>query len=145
MKFSYILPLIPALVAAAPMPAPASSTSATVFPPSVQIQKVTYGGTGCPSGTLKVGVAQNGTVFGLLFDQFTASIGSGIDVSENRKNCQLNFDVIYSPGYQYQVVSADYHGYASLDSGVTGTISTNFYFSGQTDDVSSASKCVSFS
>jgi len=42
----------------------------------------------------------------------------------------------YSPGYQYAVYSADYVGYGDLDAGVKGTVKANYYFSGQTDQVS---------
>lgn len=71
----------------------------------------------------------------LIFDSYVASIGPGIAVTENRKNCQLNVDLLYPGGFQYSVFSADYRGYAAVDKGVTGTIKSTYYFSSQTDQV----------
>lgn len=74
----------------------------------------------------------------LIFDSYVASQGKGVLVTENRKNCQLNIDLLYPPGFQYSVFSADYRGYAALDKGVTGTQKSTYYFSGQTAQVSHA-------
>ena len=72
----------------------------------------------------------------MIFDSYIASLGPGIAVTENRKNCQLNLDVKYPAGFQYSIFSADYRGYAKLDAGVTGVQKSTYYFSGQTDQVS---------
>lgn len=73
----------------------------------------------------------------LIFDEYYASIGPGVARTENRKNCQINVSLKYPGGFQYSIMSADYRGYASIDKGVTGTLKSNYYFSGQTTDVSS--------
>lgn len=57
---------------------------------------------------------------------------------ESRKNCQINLDISYSAGYSYSVYSADYSGYADIDSGVQGTVAANYYFSGEQDQVGSS-------
>lgn len=72
----------------------------------------------------------------LIFDQYVASQGKGISVTESRKNCQLNIALLYPSGFQYSVFSADYRGYAALDKGVNGTQKSTYYFSGQTAQVS---------
>ena len=53
----------------------------------------------------------------LIFDSYVADQGKDIPVTENRKNCQLNIDLLYPPGFQYSVFSADYRGYVALDKG----------------------------
>ena len=68
----------------------------------------------------------------LIFDSYVASIGPGISVVENRKNCQLNINIHYPPGFQFSLFSADYRGYAGLDAGVSGVQKSTYYFSGQT-------------
>lgn len=75
------------------------------------------------------------TLVTIIFDAYTASIGPGVAVTEQRKNCQLNIDIRYPGGFQYSVLSADYRGYASIQKGVTGTLKSTYYFSGQTDQV----------
>lgn len=71
----------------------------------------------------------------LIFDQYVASVGPGIDITEQRKNCQLNVDLLYPGGFQYSIFSADYRGYAAVSKGVTGTLKSTYYFSGQTTQV----------
>lgn len=72
----------------------------------------------------------------LIFDAYVASIGPGIAITENRKNCQLNIGLAYPGGFQYSVFSADYRGYGEMDKGVSGTQKSTYYFSGQTAQAS---------
>jgi hypothetical protein len=69
--------------------------------------------------------------FTLIFDQYVASIGPGVPVVQNRKNCQLNVDLKYPGGFQYSILNTVYRGYAGMDAGVTGVQSATFYFSGR--------------
>ncbi|KAF1978877.1 hypothetical protein BU23DRAFT_524477 [Bimuria novae-zelandiae CBS 107.79] len=102
----------------------------------VTIRGVTYGGTGCPQNSLSYQLSSDKTLITLIFDSYIASIGPGISVTEQRKNCQINVDIQYPGGFQYSVLSADYRGYASIQKGVTGTLKSTYYFSGQTDQSS---------
>jgi hypothetical protein len=134
MKFSAaVAALLPAIAAALPL----DTTSAlTPDPTLVHINGVTYGGTGCPQGTVGIAISADKTTMTLIFDSYVASLGPTVAVTENRKNCQLNIDLLYPSGFQYSIFSADYRGYAALDSGVTGTIKSTYYFSGSTSQVS---------
>jgi hypothetical protein len=105
-------------------------------PTQVQIVGLTYGGTGCPSGTVSSILSDDRTIMTLIFDEFVASIGPGIRITEARKNCQLNLNLRYPGGFQYSIFSADYRGYAYLEKGVTGTQRSAYYFSGQIQQVS---------
>lgn len=69
--------------------------------------------------------------FTLIFDQFVASIGPGVAVTENRKNCQLNVDLQYPGGFQYSILSTTYRGYVDVDKGVTARQQATYYFSGR--------------
>jgi hypothetical protein len=81
-------------------------------------------------------ISSDRSVVTLIFDSYIASIGPGIAVTEQRKNCQLNVDLEYPGGFQYSVLSADYRGYSAIQKGVTGTLKSTYYFSGQTAQVS---------
>lgn len=74
---------------------------------------------------------------------FVARVGPKADVTDSRKNCQLNLKLEYDPGFSYSVYQADYTGWADLDPGVTGNIKASYYFSGDADSVSS-SLCSTF-
>jgi hypothetical protein len=58
-----------------------------------------------------------------------------VPAEQSRKNCQINIGLQFSPGYQYSVYSADYQGWGDLDAGVKGLVKSNYYFSGQQDQV----------
>ncbi|TKX19998.1 hypothetical protein C1H76_7882 [Elsinoe australis] len=125
---------LPALVAAAPTPGVWSGDAPD--PTQVQITGLTYGGTGCPQGTVASVISADRTYMTLIFDSYVASLAPGVAVTENRKNCQLNVGLHYPGGFQYSIFSADYRGYAALDKGVTGTQKSTYYFSGQTQQTS---------
>lgn len=107
-------------------------------PPAFKINKVVYGGSGCPQGTIDVDYT-NSAILPIYFSKdFTASVGPNIVADQSRKNCQLNIDILYSPGYSFSVYSADYMGWGDLDDGVKGVVKAQYYFSGQTQTVSLA-------
>lgn len=69
--------------------------------------------------------------FTLIFDQYVASIGPGVSITQTRKNCQINLDLRYPGGFQYSVFNTIYRGYVGLDRGVSATQSATYYFSGR--------------
>lgn len=69
--------------------------------------------------------------------EFTAAVGPEAEVADARKFCQLNLQVEYSAGFSFAVYSAEYAGFAELDGGVTGTVASRYYFSGETEQVRS--------
>ena len=69
--------------------------------------------------------------FTLIFDDYVASIGPGVDITETRKNCQLNLDLEYPAGFQYSVFDTVYRGYVGIEAGITATQSAVFYYSGR--------------
>ncbi|PUU73115.1 hypothetical protein B9Z19DRAFT_907656, partial [Tuber borchii] len=82
-------------------------------PGQVTISGISYGGTGCKSGTASVGHSQDWQTI-TLFDDFEATIGPGTDISDQVKNCNLNIRVNYPLGYQYTIYKSDYTVYALL-------------------------------
>jgi len=125
------------LAAASPLLAASATASATgPNPTQVYINSITYGGTGCPQGSVGSFISADRTTFTLIFDSYVASIGPDVAATETRKNCQLNVDLEYPSGFQYSVLSTEYRGYADLDAGVTGVQKATYYFSGQSAQVS---------
>ena len=136
MKFYRALALLPLAAAAPASPSLGDVYSGAPNPSTVQIKGITYGGAGCPQGSLSYVILDDQTTATLIFDSYVASIGPGVSVAENRKNYQLNVDITYPGGFQDSVFSADYRGYAAIDKGVTGALRPTYYFSGQTAQVS---------
>jgi len=138
MKASTVLAFLPAaLVAASPVgPVEPVLGGAAPNPTTVRIRGVTYGGSGCPQGSVAQFISADATTVTLIFDSYIAQLGKGIAPAQNRKNCQINFDLIYPSGFQYSVFSADYRGYANLEKGVTGQVKSTYYFSGSANQAS---------
>lgn len=99
-------------------------------PSQVYVVGITYGGTGCPQGTVGIILSEDRTTFTLILDAYIASIGPGIPIVQNRRNCQINVNLHYPQGFQYSLLSTDFRGYVKLDEGVTGTQKATYYFSG---------------
>ncbi|KAF2875863.1 hypothetical protein BDV95DRAFT_626260 [Massariosphaeria phaeospora] len=130
----WLFALVPLVAAAPAIPAIELGDA----PPAgmVKIRGITYGGNGCPQGTMSNQISADRSTVTLIFDSYIASIGPGVALAEQRKNCQLNVDIEYPGGFQFSILSADYRGYASLEKGVTGTMKSTYYFSGQQDQSS---------
>jgi hypothetical protein len=80
-----------------------------------------------------------------MFSNFDAYIGPGTSVSDRMANCEIHLGLSYPSGIQYSVVSATYYGYAQLDSGVTGKLYTNFFYSSdasKTVSINASRRCV---
>ena len=109
----------------APVSAPADA------PPGViTVTPVTVNGSGCPAGTAATAVAADNTAFTVTYSNYLAQVGAGAAPTDLRKNCQLALDIHVPQGFTYAIAEADYRGFASLESGATGTERANYYFQG---------------
>jgi hypothetical protein len=99
------------------------------------VQSITYGGTGCPQGSVASSFANDRKSFTLIFDSFVASSGPGIPVTDARKNCQININVREPLGSgQYCAVTA-YRGYVQAPAGVTAEQKAIYYGPGDQEIV----------
>jgi len=114
----------------------ASLEDAGPNPNEVYIQGMTYGGSGCPNGSVAQSISNDRQTFTLIFDSYIASVGPGVPITEGRKNCQLNVKMHYPQGWTFSLLSSDYRGYMQLDAGLRGTHKSTYYFAGDTRQVS---------
>jgi hypothetical protein len=98
----------------------------------VEIKGFTFGGTGCPAGSVASQLSDDLTTLTLIYDKFTAQAGKDIQPVERRKNCQVNVKIHFPQGWQFSIFKADYRGYADIPKGATGTAKATYYFSGNT-------------
>jgi len=99
-------------------------------PGQVYIKSISHGGSGCPQGSVGSYVSEDGTVFTLSFDSFTASQHRGSDPAEARKFCNITLDLNIPQGWQFTVAQVDFRGYANIDAGVKGVVQSHYRFSG---------------
>jgi len=124
MRFAAIFALATAaLVSAAPKPDGPDPTK-------VYVEAMTYGGTGCPQDTVTQVMNAERTLFTLMFSNYIAFARPGSGPGDGRKDCQINFDLRFPPGYSYTIATIDYRGFANVAATHTATQSSVYYFSG---------------
>ncbi|KAF8464688.1 hypothetical protein BDZ91DRAFT_628573, partial [Kalaharituber pfeilii] len=101
----------------------------------VYIKSIEYAGTGCPAGSVAAVLAVDGSNVAIAFDAYVASVGPGIAITENRKNCLININLVYPQGWSYTIHDTDYRGFVSLDDKVTALQKSTYFFTGETDQM----------
>jgi hypothetical protein len=99
-------------------------------PNEVYVQSISYGGTGCPQGTIGQSFSDDRTTFTLIFDAYIASSGPGVPITEARKNCQLNFNLHIPPGAGNTLLKAEYRGFVQLSAGAGAQRGAIYYLPG---------------
>jgi hypothetical protein len=122
--------LVCAAVPLASIPVAAQSPN----PNEPYVQSVSYGGSGCPGGTVSNSFANDRLSFTLIFDTFIASSGTGVPATEARKNCQLNINVRVPQGSGQFCAAFDYRGYVGLPQGVQAEQKSVYYFDGEEEE-----------
>jgi len=106
-------------------------------PKLVYLETITYGGTGCPQGSVGQSISTDRSTFTMIFDKYIAVLGPGVPITENRKNCQLNLQLHVPQGWQFSIYTSDFRGYVALDKGVHATHKSTYYFAGDSKQASS--------
>lgn len=128
-------PLAVALVAVTAT-APVAIQAQAPNPNNPYIQSITYGGSGCPQGTVGSSFAHDRLSFTLIFDRFVASAAPGVPVTESRKNCQINVNLFVPPGSGAACATFNYRGYVQLPAGDSAEGAATYYLHGEPVDES---------
>jgi hypothetical protein len=99
-------------------------------PKEVYVKSVSHGGTGCPQGTVGAYISDDGKVFTLSFDQYSATQQRGSDPNKARSFCNLTVDLNIPSGWSFSVAKFDYRGYANIDAGLQGVVQSSYRFAG---------------
>jgi len=111
-------------------------------PNEVYVQSISYGGSGCPQGSVGSSFSNDRKSYTLIFDSFVASSGPGVAVTESRKNCQLNVNMRLPNGFSYSIATFDYRGYVQLPAGATAEQKSIYYFQGESSQGSAGTRFV---
>jgi hypothetical protein len=91
----------------------------------LRLGQPSYGGTGCPGGSVGVAVAPDQKSISMLFDQYVVQAGDGL--AFDRKVCNIAIPIHVPQGYSVSVVGIDYRGFAGLPSGGRAQLAVNYF------------------
>jgi hypothetical protein len=113
----------------------------TLFTPhDVTTGTLTYSGTGCPQKTASFLFAPSNSSFTLIYDQFAASAGPGVDPALSHAECVISAQLLIPNGYQYSVVAADVRGFVQLPAKGTAVAQVSYTFTDAKKPIFSESK-----
>jgi hypothetical protein len=99
------------------------------------IESIAYGGTGSPQGTVGQSISDDRLSATMIFDQFVASTGPGVPITESRKNSQINLNLHLPTGTSQFAVEVDLRGFVQLPLGETGQVTRITYLPSQLQSI----------
>ncbi|KAJ2916827.1 hypothetical protein MD484_g3535, partial [Candolleomyces efflorescens] len=100
-----------------------------VNPPSeFSITSFGVNGSGCPAGSTIYSLSADKKTFTVVFSQLYAEAGPGISASSNRRSCALSLGLKIPPGFTLGILDVGYRGWYQLDSKVSASQQTIYYF-----------------
>ncbi|GAB1309914.1 hypothetical protein MFIFM68171_00124 [Madurella fahalii] len=95
---------------------------------TVRVEEMVYSGNGCPQGSVSVSMSPDADALTIGYDYFHVHIGPGYSPTEKTKDCVIQLTVRNPSGTQFAITDSTYHGYASLDEGLTKIIHSTYTF-----------------
>jgi hypothetical protein len=121
-----------ALAAATPVAvAPIEARDEKPNPNEVFIASASWAGTGCPPGSVSADLGEAATLLSLSFSKYVAKTGKNTQPGDERRNCNVRVKLHYPQGFTYTLSTTDYRGHAKIPAKCKGTLSANYFFSGQ--------------
>lgn len=100
------------------------------FADGLKLGTPSYGGSGCPAGTVATILSPNQDTLSLLFDSYVAEAGGNTGKSFDRKACALAIPVQVPQGYSVAVFKVDYRGANTIPAGAYGRFSAEYFWAG---------------
>jgi hypothetical protein len=102
----------------------------TAMADAIQIGMPSYGGTGCPQGSLSATLSPDGQSIALLFDHYVAEAGGETGKKVDRKTCALALPISVPEGIQLAIAEMPSRVFTSLGRGTRAVFSVEYFFSG---------------
>ncbi|GBG77866.1 hypothetical protein CBR_g25798 [Chara braunii] len=99
------------------------------IPPSgtVKIENSTYAGSGCPPGSNKILLVQDGQAVIVMFSKYRALTPGTPD--DRRTNCQVAISLSFPTGFMFTLRNVTFRGYSQFGEGVNGSLAASCYSS----------------
>jgi hypothetical protein len=109
-----LLPSVLAVPAATPVrPSPGGVSLTSLV--------VDLDGSNCKSGDASVAIASDNSAMTIILDNFQAADGPNAGKTKSRAFCRVTIGV-NSPGWAFDITSADFRGYVNLDKGAEASL-----------------------
>jgi hypothetical protein len=96
----------------------------------VTMGEPTYGGNGCPAGSVGATLSPDQKSLSILFDQYVLEAGRNIGKTIDRKSCNLAIPIHVPAGYSLTLFKTDYRGYNVLPRSARAQFSVEYFFAG---------------
>jgi hypothetical protein len=110
--------LLSSLVAGIPAADPTRPAAGGVSFTSLEVD---LEGGGCKPGDASVSIARDNSAMTIIFDRFQAADGPKAGKTKTRAFCRVTIG-INSPGWAFDVTSADFRGYVNIEKGVEASL-----------------------
>lgn len=101
----------------------------------IALGEPSYGGTGCPQGSVGVTLSPDSKVLSMIFDEYVAEAGKSSGKTIQRKTCNLSVPIHVPQGMSVSILKVDYRGYVYAPKGTQATFNVEYFlksFNGST-------------
>lgn len=95
---------------------------------SISMGRISYGGNGCPQGSLSATLSPDSKAISILYDEFILELGDSAGVLNQKKTCHLRIPIHVPRGLKASVVALDYRGYHFLDEKTRLRLNSQYFF-----------------
>lgn len=101
----------------------------------ISLGEPSYGGTGCPQGSVGITLSPDAKVLSLIFDSYVAEAGKSAGKTLQRQTCNLSVPIHVPQGMSVSVLKVDYRGYVYAPKGTSAQFNVEYFlksFNGST-------------
>lgn len=103
-------------------------------PNRVPVGRPSWGGNGCPAGTMQVQFAPDNLSFTILFDQFVAETDGSRGSRRDLMTCDALIPIEIPTNMQMEITRVDYRGFVNLPAGAQARLHALYNFRGRGGD-----------
>lgn len=93
----------------------------------IALGEPSYGGSGCPQGSVGITLSPDSKVLSMIFDSYVAEAGKSAGKTIDRKTCNLSVPVHVPQGFSVSILKVDYRGYVLAPSGTQATFNVEYF------------------
>ena len=97
---------------------------------SIVLGQLSFGGNGCPQGTVSATLGTNKKSLGILFEKYQVAVGRPTGKSFDRKTCNLAIPIHVPQGQSVSILATGYRGFIHLPVGATAVFNAENFFAG---------------